>query len=157
MAPIALIVLALALAGCGDRAQPAATTPDPAAVERPASADEAVVRGWAEDLRRGDVEAASARFALPAVVANGTPEITLKTRAEVAYFNRTLPCGGRVTEVVRHAGYLIATFELVDRVGSKCDGAGGTAQTAFEVEDGRITKWLRVPDGGAPAPEGEAV
>lgn len=155
MARIALIVLAVALAGCGDREPRAVATPDPGAMTKPAAADEAVVRGWAEDLRRGDVDAASARFALPAVVSNGTPEITLETRAEVAYFNRTLPCGGRVTEVVRHGGFLIATFELTSRPGARCDGEGNTAQAAFQVRAGLITKWLRVPE--VPGPEGEAV
>ena len=149
MARFAVLALTLVLAGCAEKAEPAAT-PRPAA-------DEAVVRGWADDLRRGDVDAAAARFALPATVANGTPEIELETRAEVRSFNRALPCGGRVTDILRHHGYLIATFELTERPGGDCgSGMGNTAQAAFQVRDGKITRWLRVDDGEQ-APVGPTV
>jgi hypothetical protein len=147
MARIALLAL-LALAGCGDTA---------AAPAEPSGA--AVVRGWADDLRRGDIDAASARFALPAVVANNTPELTLETRAEVRFFNASLPCGGEVTAIVSHAGYLIATIALTERPGATCgDGVGGVARTAFLVRDGKITRWLRLPGGDAlPRADGEEV
>ena len=36
---------------------------------------------------------ASRYFALPSVVSNGTPPIRLTSRADVRFFNRTLPCG----------------------------------------------------------------
>jgi hypothetical protein len=143
--------LALAvLAGCsgedgGDGAPGARGQPSP----------EAVVRGWADDLRHGDVDAATDRFAVPAVVANNTPEIRLETRAQVRHFNATLPCGGRVTDIVRHHGVLITTFVLTDRPGADCGaGVGGIARTAFEVRDGHIVRWLRLPDSGDAGPPG---
>ena len=116
------------------------------------------MRGWAADLRRGDVDAATARFAVPAIVANGTPEIRLETLRQIRFFNDTLPCGGRVTDTERHHGVIIATFVLTDRPGSKCDGAGNRAKAAFEVREGKIVRWLRVPlDGERPAPRGDVV
>ena len=148
----ALLCLAV-LAGCGggddnDREPPRRATPSP----------EAVVRGWADDLRSGDLDAATARFAVPAIVANGTPEIRLTTRRQIRVFNATLPCGGRVVATKRHQGVIIATFVLTDRPGSKCDGAGNRAKAAFEVREGKIVRWLRVPlDGERPAPRGDVV
>jgi hypothetical protein len=164
-----LAALAVAGAGClgddgdqGERAdgapaemRPRATAeePVPSPVSRPEPGAEDVIRAWADTLRRGDVAGASAYFALPATVSNGTPPIELETRAEVELFNRTLPCGARViaTEDAPH-GFVIATFRLTERPGrGRCgSGTGATARTALLVRDGHITDWLRVPDGAAP-------
>jgi hypothetical protein len=169
-----LLVVAAVLVGCGggDGAGPVPTpragataTVEPREREAPraaaqtGAAAEAVVRGWADELRRGDVDAASARFAVPAVVSNNTPELRLASRDAVRFFNASLPCGGRVTGIVPHVGLLIATFELTDRPGGDCgSGVGATARTAFEIRDGRITRWLRMPDGDdLPAPDGPMV
>jgi limonene-1,2-epoxide hydrolase len=143
----ALVLLALLAAGCGGGDEPRSPAQAPRA--------EAVVRAWADDLRRGDVEAASARFAVPALVSNGTPETRLATRDAVRSFNESLPCGARVTRTQRHHGLVIATFTLTERPGGDCgSGVGGTARTAFEVRDGRIVRWLRVPTGGdVPTPD----
>lgn len=151
--PLALLCLAL-VAGCGGGGDDAA----PAARKRAGPSPESVVRGWAEDLRSGDVDAATARFAIPSIVANGTPEIRLETREQVEFFNSSLPCGGRVTKTTRHHGLVIATFELTERPGGHCDGVGHSAKTAFEVKGGKITRWLRVPlDGEREAPPGDVV
>ncbi len=148
----AVLCLTLLLAGCGGDSR------DRAARSAAVASPESVVRGWADDLRRGDVDGATARFAVPAIVANGTPEIRLTTRRQIRVFNETLPCGGRVTETERHHGVIIATFELTDRPGSKCDGSGNRAKAAFEVRGGKIVRWLRVPvGGGGPAPRGDLV
>jgi hypothetical protein len=115
---------------------------DPAAVR--------VVRAWADTLRRGDVRGAARYFALPSLVSNGTAPIKLTSRADVRFFNRTLPCGARVigTEPASH-GFFIATFRLTERPGKgRCgSGTGGTARTAFRIRHKHITDWLRVPDG----------
>ncbi len=136
----------LAAAGCGGGGD---------APKAKALPPEAVVRGWADDLRRGDVKAATARFAVPALVANGTPLIRLDSREAIRLFNETLPCGGRVTATERRGKVIVATFTLTDRPGGDCgDGAGNTARAAFEVRDGKIVRWVRV---GAATPRGEVV
>jgi len=129
---------ALLLAGCGGSGSSSGTakTPD----------DVSVIREWANDLRKGDLDGASALFAVPARVANGTPEITLATRAAVRAFNDSLPCGATLLGTERRNGATIATFRLTNRPGGSCgSGAGGTASTAFEIVKGRITRWVRVP------------
>ena len=145
MRRLALLASLVAVAGCGGGDDGA--KPKPRAAAGPTA--EEVVRGWSEDLRRGDIDAATARFAVPAIVANGTPQVRLETRAEVFFFNDTLPCGGRVVKTERRDGLLVATFELTDRVGGDCGpGAGHRAKTAFEVRRGKIVRWLRVPMKG---------
>lgn len=132
---VALVSL-LVLAGCGSSGSKAPQTAD----------DVTVIRGWAADIRKGDMDAAAARFAVPARVANGTPEITLSSLDAVRQFNASLPCGAELLGTQRHHGVTIATFRLTDRPGGDCgSGAGGTASTAFEIVKGRITRWVRVP------------
>ena len=139
----------------GDAA-PGSESDDPGATpERVDPDDERVVREWADTLRDGDVRGAARYFALPSLVANGTAPIKLETRAEVEFFNRTLPCGAELigTEPAPH-GFFIATFRLTERPGrGRCgSGTGETARTAFRVRDELITDWLRVQDVEA-APE----
>jgi hypothetical protein len=125
------------------------SVPEPAAT--PEADAEDVIRAWADTLRRGDVAGAAEYFALPSTVSNGTPPLKLRTREEVEFFNRALPCGAVVieTEDAPH-GFVIATFRLTERPGrGRCgDGTGGTARTALLVRDGHITDWLRVPEEG---------
>jgi hypothetical protein len=108
----------------------------------------AVIRDWADDLRGGDIDAASDHFSVPSVVQNGTPPIQLASRRQVEQFNRSLPCGAELTMAERSGRFTIATFELTERPGpGRCGaGAGETAQTAFVIHDGRITEWRRVAD-----------
>jgi hypothetical protein len=141
----------LGLAACGGGGGDAKPKPSPT----PAS----VIRGWAEALRAGDVAKAGTYFALPAVVSNGTPPLTVRTRAELGAFDRALPCGARLLRTVGHHGYVIAEFRLVDRHGpgaiSPCPGKGAKAATAFRVVKGKIREWRRVtafPGDGAPPP-----
>ncbi len=111
-------------------------------------------------MREGDIEGAAEYFELPSVAQNGTPPLPLETRDEVIAFNEALPCGAELVEAVDHAGFVIATFELTERPGEgECGpGAGEEAKTAFQIEDGKITEWRRVPDEGIePAPEGPIV
>lgn len=146
MRPLAALLLLVTFAGCGGDAD---ERPPP----RPEPRPEIVVRAWADALRRGDIDAATDRFAVPAIVANGSPEVRLETRAQVFSFNDTLPCGGRVVSTRRRDGFVIATIELTDRPGGDCGtGAGNTAKTAFQVRDGRIVRWIRIPLDGDPGP-----
>jgi hypothetical protein len=133
------------LSGCGSSGEKSDTIPggaDPGTVQ--------VIRGWADELRAGDVAAASKRFALPTVVQNGTPTLRLTTRSEIEAFNQSLPCGATLTEAVSVDRFTIATFKLTERPGpGECgNGVGETAKTAFVVRKGLITQWRRVVDTG---------
>ena len=140
----------IALAGCGssDSSDKGSTTivggADPKTVE--------VIKDWADELRAGDVAAASDRFALPSVVQNGTPALTLTSRRQVEAFNRSLPCGARLTAAVPTGRFTVATFVLTERPGpGECgNGVGEQAKTAFVIRDGLITQWRRVVDTGPP-------
>jgi hypothetical protein len=148
------IVGVLVLAGCGSSG--GETVPggaDPDAVE--------VIKRWSDELRAGDVHAASERFAIPSLVQNGTPPIPLTDRRDVEAFNRSLPCGARLTEAIQSGGYTIATFVLTERPGpGECgNGVGETAKTAFVIHRGLITEWRRVVDipGSEPTTTGPVV
>ena len=141
----------IALGGCGsddDDAVPGGADPD--AVE--------VIRHWADELRSGDVLAASKRFSVPSVVQNGTPALQLLDRSEVEAFNRSLPCGAKLTEATSSGRFTVATFELTERPGpGECgNGVGETAKTAFVIHNGLITEWRRVVDTQDAAPTGTA-
>jgi hypothetical protein len=149
-----MLALALALGGCGGGGgteepgggarPPAGTTPS-----HVDAAEARVVRAWADALRHGHVAAASAWFALPAIVANGTPPLRLPSRAAVRGFNRSLPCGARLvaTEPTPH-GFLVATFRLTERPGAgECgSGTGRLARVAIRVSRGHIAYWVRIDD-----------
>jgi hypothetical protein len=150
----ALAVLALSAAGCGSDSRHARTPPPPKSSATPAArgskpaseADDAVIRGWADALRAGDVARASRYFAIPSVVSNGTPPIRLTSRSEVEFFNRTLPCGARVEQTEDTGAFVVATVELTERPGrGRCgQGVGGEARTAFLIRGGKIRQWRRV-------------
>ena len=132
---------AIALSGCGSSDKGSTTIAggaDPKSVE--------VIKSWADELRAGDVAAASERFALPSVVQNGTPALRLTNRREVEAFNRSLPCGARLTAAVATGRFTVATFVLTERPGpGECgNGVGESAKTAFVIRDGLITQWRRV-------------
>ena len=169
-----LVVLAFGAAGCGsdgDDSKRAQTTPRPKASATPAPApaqggskpaaksDEAVIRGWADALRAGHVAEAARFFAIPAVVSNGTPPVPLRSRSDVEFFNRALPCGARLTKTEDRGTYVVATFLLTERAGAgNCgSGVGGTAQTAFEIRNGKIVQWRRVIEGAPDEAPGESV
>ena len=145
----------VALAGCGSSGGKDDTTI--AGDARPA--DVQVIKRWADELRAGDVIAASERFALPTVVQNGTPPLQLTDRREIEAFNRSLPCGAELTAAVETGKYTIATFKLTERPGEgQCGkGVGEQAKTAFVIENGLITQWRRVVDTGAPPDQGPVV
>jgi hypothetical protein len=142
----ALAALGIALSGCGSSDKDSTTVrggANPATVQ--------VIRSWADELRAGNVTAASRKFALPTVVQNGTPALTLRSREQVEAFNRSLPCGAKLTEAVAVDRFTIATFKLTERPGpGECgNGVGETAKTAFVVRRGLITQWRRVVDSDA--------
>jgi hypothetical protein len=111
-----------------------------------------VVRAWSKALRDGDVAAATALWAVPSKVQNGTPVLTLSSRLHVQVFNASLPCGSVVTSTGgAPRGFTIATFRLTQRKGAHCDAASGArARSAILVRGGRIVEWYRLPDDESP-------
>ncbi len=107
-----------------------------------------VIRAWSDALRRGDVAAASAAWAVPAKVQNGSPVLTLSSRSDVRIFNDALSCGSIVTSTGgAKGGFTIATVRLTSRKGADCGtGTGHSARTAILVRDGKIAEWYRLPD-----------
>jgi hypothetical protein len=159
---VARVLLASALvaglAACGSSAGPAPRPAASATATRGASdlsaaepvtrAESAAIRGWSTRLRHGQVAAAARWFALPAFVANGSPPLVVRTRAQARAFNGALPCGAKVVRLQRTEHHLVlATFRLTERPGpGRCGtGTGALAQTAFRIRGGRIAEWLRVP------------
>jgi hypothetical protein len=112
----------------------------------------AVIRHWADALRRGDVRGAARFFDLPSVFAPGPDqEVTLRSLAEAEAANAALPCGAKLISVMKVGGPLVqGLFRLTGRPGrggSACNpGAGETARTNFVIRAGRIRVWLRAPD-----------
>ena len=77
------------------------------------------------------------------MVSNGTPPITLRTRAEAQRFNESLPCGARAASAPTVGGrFTTAVFRLTERPGPGAAGAGRatTARTTFVVRDGKIRR-----------------
>ena len=118
-----------------------------------AFAHEDVVRRWMDELRRGEVERAAERFALPARFANLGPTTLIRTRGDALSITRSLPCGAEVKRVGGAAGYVVYEAELTERPGGDCGpGVGGRVVGAILVRDGRIAEWWRLPDRPRPAP-----
>lgn len=160
-----LAALCVLAAGCGSSESGGGglTTTDAGPRAAPPTKPEDVIRAWADAQRANHIDAATRLFAVPSIVFNGGPPMSLRTRAQVRAFNSSLPCGARLLRTMRHASFVIATFRLTKRPGARCDGPGGTARTAFKIRKGKIAQWLRVPESGsvpranpltpAPAPE----
>jgi len=176
-APLVLVAAALLGIGCGSqghagashtsttrsrttaRRQAAPATPVPPAATTPGHAPQradvrtvAVIRHWADALRRGDVRGAARYFRIPSVFAPGPDqEVTLHSLADAEAANRALPCGAKLISVMKVGGPLVqALFRLTGRPGpggSACNpGAGETARTNFVIQSGHIRVWLRAPD-----------
>ena len=140
--------LCLALAACGDddpAPRPVEPGPRPPAQAETGRAAVKVVRTWVDRLRRGDVDGAARTFALPAIVQNGGETLRLARRRDVREWLALLPCGARFVRSEVVGEYVVATFRLTHRRGSRCDAPGGLAATAFLVRGGHIAEWRRVP------------
>ena len=145
---LASALAAVALAACGPDKQAEPKAPQPAS--EPSAAG--VIRAWADALRGGDVEGAARYFAVPSLVSNGTPPITLRSRADVRLFNESLPCGAVLERTYRQGRYTAAVFRLTERPGrGRCGtGTGDHARTAFIVQGGKIRQWRRLANPQAP-------
>ena len=160
-AAIALLAL-LALGGCGDdRGSGDSTSPgEPGSEQVTGDADPGdveVIEAWSDALREGDVEAAAEYFAIPSVAENGLL-VRIRSADQARLFNQSLPCGATLVSAESQGDFTTATFELTERPGpGTCgQGTGGTAETSFVIEDGKITEWRRVAIGGDEPANGEA-
>jgi hypothetical protein len=142
----ALLLAALALCACGTEKASDREAPR----HEPSAAG--VIRAWADALRGGDVKRAARFFGVPSVVSNGTPPITLRSRAAVRLFNASLPCGAVLERTYRQGRYTAAVFRLTERPGpGRCGtGKGARARTAFIVREGKIRQWRRLAEPQAP-------
>lgn len=115
----------------------------------------AVIERWSETLRGGDERGAAELFATPSLVDNGTGPLPIEDVEDALAFNRSLPCGAVLLDTEAKGELTIATFRLTERPGAGSCGAGtgSRARTAFEVADGQITVWQRVPNGGGGSAE----
>ena len=179
-----LIVVPLsACGGCGPAARTGAThrraAPNDTAVRRalhlpdrvplratgsaPAS-QVRVVRGWLDELRRGQVARAARSFAVPSRFQNFGTVALIRSATEALVVTASLPCGARMTTVGGAAGFVVYEARLTDRPGGACGaGVGAVVRGAVLVRHGRMVEWYRLPDRsqpgrGAPAiPTGPAV
>jgi hypothetical protein len=156
-APSALLVAAIAAFGCACGCGGGGHGGQPRAAPGTAADAAIVIRDWADTLRRGDVRGAAELFALPSIVSNGTPPVTLHTRADARLFNASLPCGARLIRTSSSGRFTTATFRLTERPGpgSCAGGVGLTARTTFVIRAGKISEWRRVADH--PAVSGRTV
>ena len=104
-----------------------------------------MIEGWIDTLSDGDVKGAADYFAVPSLAENGTAPVTLRSRADVLAFNRSLPCGAKLVRARPIGRFIAATFRLTERPGGACDGgAGQLARTAFVIRGGKIVEWRRL-------------
>jgi hypothetical protein len=138
--PVTVLSIAIAMSGCGSGSQHHGAAQH---AERDAPA---VIRAWADTLRRGDIRGAARFFALPSIVSNGTPPFELHTQADARLFNASLPCGARLVKTTSAGRFTTATFRLTERPspGTCGRGSGLLARTTFVIENGKIQQWRRV-------------
>jgi limonene-1,2-epoxide hydrolase len=134
----ALALVAILAAGCGGHAK--------------RSSPENVVRSWSKALNSGDNDAAAALFATDAEVVQGPLDVRLHTHADAVAFNASLPCSGKIVELVTDGDTVTATFVLGDRPASSCDGPGEKAAAVFRVANGKIVLWHQIPVPGSNQP-----
>jgi predicted small lipoprotein YifL len=175
----ALLLTLVPLAGCGGggparptaRAAPAAAAPTPAAPSDAEVRDALhlpdrvplratgsapagqvrVVRGWLDELRRGQVARAARRFAIPSRFQNFDAVARIRTPSDALAVTATLPCGAKMTSVGGAAGFVVYEARLTDRPGGACgSGVGGVVRGAVLVRHRRMVEWYRLPDRSQP-------
>lgn len=119
-----LIVLAVALAGCGGSSRRTPTE---------------VVRAWSAAWNQGDEEAAAALFGPKAVFVAGDYQTVLRTREQVLAFHQEMAWCGPIVRLRAHGDEVEAQFSLASRPNGHCERGGrerGSVQ--FRVRDGKI-------------------
>ena len=147
-AVLILLALVAVFAGCGGSgSSTTSTAPIPGGAK---PTDVAVIKGWTDALRAGNIDAAAGYFALPSIAENGPILLHIHSEAEARNFNRTLPCGAVLIRAETAGEFTTATFRLTERPGpGVCGpGSGTTAETSFVIHNGKIAQWRRVGVGG---------
>lgn len=164
-----LLILAALLAGCGsgdDGLDYSLRTPPPYVgavaiapkgqrpVDRRMTRTDArrykrVIAAWADAVRRGDVDRATAFFDLPAVVhQTGGRALQLNTPEIAAAFNASLSCGAKLIATNPDGRYVVGTFLLVSVGDVKCRDDGEFSRVGFVFGDKRhpkrFTEWWQV-------------
>jgi hypothetical protein len=144
------VFLALLLAGCGGGGGSTSDSTTPAIPGNADPADVHVIDAWVTALRRGDVNAAAAYFAIPSVAENGPILLHIESVEQARRFNESLPCGARLIRAQSAGRFTTATFRLTERPGPGIcgPGTGGVAKTSFVIHHGKIDQWRRVGAGG---------
>lgn len=141
--------LALLLTGCAGT-----TALSHRSAASPLAREIAVVKGWSNALRRGEVARAARYFALPSAFVNGgagssLEVVTIRTRHQALVINESLPCGATFLSAERRGRYLDVLFRLGARRGpggGSCgSGTESSARTDFLIAHGKIVEWLRAP------------
>jgi hypothetical protein len=154
-----LIALALDSCGTGSSQRPAgASTGGLQGAGVPDSAV-AVIKGWADALRAGQLARASAYFAHPSAMINGVDAaghltvIRILTAHDALIADESLPCGATLRSTGRNGPYIEADFELTSRTGAGANSSGcaGPARVDFLIGGGHIVRWLRAPTAAPPA------
>jgi hypothetical protein len=133
MRAAAILLVVLALTACGGKT---------------ARSPESVARAWSAALDKGDADAAAKLFAPGAEVVQDDV-IELDSHSDAVEWNDALPCGGRITRVVRRGrNEVLVVFHLTQRPGHQCDAPGADAAAIFHVEHGKITLWHQTAPPG---------
>ena len=151
---LTLTAIAACLIGCGG------SSDDPTVAAIPGGADPAeveVIDEWAHTLS-GATSTAPPPTSRSRASLRTARRVRIRDLADAKLFNASLPCGASLVEATTDGEFTIATFRLTERPGpGVCDAAAeAEAQTAFKIEDGKITEWRRVlsdGDGGEQASE----
>lgn len=149
----ALAAALVVLAGCSGSLL-ASATPAASASRTGSSAalrgQVGVIRRWARALRRGDVDAAAALFAVPSYFSTGGQPIEIHDRIQARAANASLSCGAEFVSAALRGRLIAVLFRLTGRPGiggSSCrGGVGQTARTDFLIERGKIVAWIQGPN-----------
>jgi Domain of unknown function (DUF4440) len=119
-----LIVLAIAVAGCGGGSP-----------KRPAE----VVKAWSAAFNRGDEEAAAALFGPKAVFVAGDYQTVLRTREQVLAFHRAMVWCGPIVRLAPKGNEVEAQFSLASRPNAHCERGGRERGSVyFRIRRGKI-------------------
>ena len=148
----ALLLTAAAFAGCGGGEERA--EPGPRLDTRVPPADERVIRAWSAALNAGEFERAAGYFAIGAVIDQGR-RFRLSSFAAAVGWNASLPCRGRVRELLRVRDATIARFRLSEGHRGDCR-EGGEATVRFVIRDGRIRVFEQFAEPAGDDPPGSS-